>query len=34
MYNRFRRCNCMCCDNNKVLEDVCDNVNNDNDYCC
>ena len=28
MYNRFRRCNCMCCNNNnnQVLEDVCDDV--------
>ena len=25
MYNRFRRCNCMC-NNNQVLEDVCDNI--------
>lgn len=27
MYNRFRRCDCMCHNNdNKVLEDVCDDV--------
>ena len=29
MYNRFRGCNCMCCNNdNQVLEDVCDDVSN------
>lgn len=28
MYNRFRRCNCMCCNNNnnQVLEDACDDI--------
>ena len=37
MYNRFRRCNCMCCNNNnnQVLEDICDDVSNyDNNNCC
>ena len=39
MYNRFRRCNCMC-NNNQVLEDVCDDVTTSNcpqcpdDNCC
>lgn len=26
MYNRFSKCNCMMCNNNQALEDVCDNV--------
>ncbi len=42
MYNRFRNCNCMCCNNkNQVLEDICNNVsncgnscNNCNENCC
>ena len=30
MYNRFRHCNCMYCNNNnnQVLEDVCDDISN------
>ena len=34
MYNRFRRNNCMCCNNNEVLEDVCDNIPDCNNNCC
>ena len=35
MYNRFRRCCCISCNNNQVLEDICDDVTNmQNTNCC
>ena len=35
MYNRFRRCNCMQCNDNQVLEDICDDVSEyDEKKCC
>ena len=34
MYNRFRRRYCMYCNDNQVLEDVCDNISNDDNNCC
>ena len=35
MYNRFRRCGCMSCNSNQVLEDICDDViNTKNINCC